>query len=83
MPGFLIRVWCRDCCDEDPAGCFGGGSELRGPNGADPLGPDRQPPDTFATRELADAYGCTFTDGPPWDFEVCDETGKAIAAAAT
>lgn len=60
-----VRVWCRDCCGEDPQGCFGGSDSWIE---SDDLTSDA--PKEFATREEAEAAGDEYTKGPPWDFEV-------------
>jgi len=61
MIGYLLRVWCDDCCDEDPQGCFDGGVSVVG------VGIDDVPFDTY---EAAESAGWRMCSGPPWSFEV-------------
>ena len=74
-PGYLIRVWCRECSgDADAYGCFGGETELMGRDGCEAVEP-------FDTIAEADAEGHRFTDCLPWDFEVTDTAGKLVQAS--
>lgn len=71
MSGYFIRVWCRGCAsDNDEHGCFCGGTELRGQDGAESEVP-------FATKEDAWAAGWKFVlGGVPYEFEVVPSAAK-------
>lgn len=62
---YRYRLWCHDCTDEDPQGCFDGGTQTS--------------EETFDTPgEAADAGADYVDDVGPWDYEVIDEEGDEV-----
>lgn len=74
MAGYLIRVWCRDCCDEDPQGCFDGSHTFWGDKDAEVTVLDDPVP--FATKEAAEAQAWKRVGGAHWDFDIVDAETK-------
>ena len=62
--GWIVDVWCPDCCGEDYQGCFEGGSELL----TDDILTGK--PRVFATREEAEAAGDAEVRNTIWKFDV-------------
>ena len=56
---YYLELRCRDCYEEDPAGCFGGESDLG----------ER----AYDTPEQASERGEALCDGPPWAYRVLNE----------
>lgn len=69
---YLVRLWCRDCTGEDPAGCFDGGTEFIPSEDGD----DAQEFETIAAAKDA-GYSATKNCGL-WEYEVTDEEGEDL-----
>lgn len=76
MSGYLVRVWCLDCCGEDFDGCFDGSSTIWGDRDAQQTVLDDEPP--FASIAAAEEQATTRIGGAPWDFEVIDAQTRAV-----
>jgi hypothetical protein len=55
-----LKLWCRDCCGDDPLGCFEGTTEIQD--------------EEYATEREASEAGKRACDGSPYDYEVFEAT---------
>lgn len=91
---YRVRVWCRDCTDEDPAGCFNGGHgwiEVRehpaegGVYRVDDSGisPSRAAifPDMNTAEDARAEVESNDCWAGPWDTEIVDQAGNAVPAS--
>lgn len=72
MSLYIVRVWCRDCFDIDPDGCFDGADAYLGDDHCVDRG--RDDAFRFLDRESAERAADDLMDGAPWDYEIEEVT---------